>query len=238
MLLDKYPLKEIFDDTGCFPAGEWLRAFCKGMVERGYSKRITFGCNMIPGALSGELYDAMAEANFKFVLFGLESASQSTLRRINKCPKADDIENSLRMARDAGLRSHVTCMVGYPWETREEARETISMARRLFDRGDIETLQATVVIPYPGTPLFNECRENGWLKTEDWDRYDMREPVMKTEMGDEEILAMTRGLYSSFLTPKFIMRQISRIRSWDDVKFYARAGVRVLGHLLDFSERN
>jgi anaerobic magnesium-protoporphyrin IX monomethyl ester cyclase len=125
-------------------------------------------------------------------------------------------------------------MVGYPWETEAQARATVNMTRSLFDKGYIDTLQATVVIPYPGTPLFKECREKGWLKTEDWDRYDMREPVMKTEMPDETIMALTREIYRSFITPRFIWRKLLSIRSFADVLFYWRAGLRVLGHLLDF----
>jgi radical SAM superfamily enzyme YgiQ (UPF0313 family) len=138
------------------------------------------------------------------------------------------------MAKQAGLEPHVTCMVGYPWETRAQAAETIRLTRSLFDRGDIDSLQATIVIPYPGTPLFEECRTHGWLKTEDWDRYDMREPVMRTAMSDLELLAMTRGIYRSFLTPRFLWRKLRAIRRWEDVRFYWRAARRVLGHLLDF----
>lgn len=234
LILDRYPVKEIFDDSGCFPAGKWLRTFCEGFCDRGYHTRVVFGCNMIPGVLDQSLYDLMAKANFRFVLFGLESASEATLKRINKCGKARDIEDSMRMAKKAGLEPHVTCMVGYPWESREEAQATIDLTRSLFDKGYIDTLQATVVIPYPGTPLFRECREKGWLFTEDWDRYDMREPVMKTEMSNEDLLALTRGIYKSFITPRFIMRKIMAIRSWSDIRYYWRAGMRVIGHLLDF----
>ena len=236
-ILDRYPIKEIFDDSGTFPAGKWLNEFCEGVIARGYHKRVVLGCNMIPGVLSQEQYDLMARASFRFVLFGLESANQNTLERIRKCGKARDIETSMRMAKKAGLEPHVTCMVGYPWESREEARQTIELTRSLFDKGYIDTLQATVVIPYPGTPLFKECRENGWLKTEDWDRYDMREPVMKTSMTDDEIRRLTRGIYKSFLTPRFVLKKVLSIRSWQDVRFYWRAGLRVLGHLMDFSRR-
>jgi anaerobic magnesium-protoporphyrin IX monomethyl ester cyclase len=233
-ILARYPVREIFDDTGCFPAGRWLRTFCEGVMARGYHKRVVLGCNMIPGVLSQDLYDLMGAANFRFVLFGLESANQATLDRINKCGKSRDIAQSMHMAKRAGLEPHVTCMVGYPWETRAQAQATIDLTRALFDKGDIDTLQATVVIPYPGTPLFAECREKGWLKTEDWDRYAMREPVMKTPMADAEIMALTRGIYRSFLTPRFLLRKARSIRSWRDLVFYARAGARVLGHLLDF----
>lgn len=236
-VLDRYPVREIFDDSGSFPAGKWLRAFCEGMIARGYHRRVVMGCNMIPGVLNQEIYDLMARANFRFVLFGLESANQATLERIRKCGRARDIENSMKMAKQAGLEPHVTCMVGYPWETKEQAEATINLTRSLFDKGHIDTLQATIVIPYPGTPLFRECRKNGWLKTEDWDRYDMREPIMKTGMSDEEILDLTRGIYKSFLTPRFILRKILAIRRWEDVRYYWRAGLRFFGHLMDFRKR-
>lgn len=233
-IIEKYGVKEIFDDSGCFPAGAWLRTFCEGMIARGYHKRVVMGCNMIPGVLSQALYDLMAKAGFRFVLFGLESASEKTLDRINKCPAAKAIADSMRMAHRAGLRPHVTCMIGYPWETLDEAKATVAMTRSLFDKGWIDTLQGTIVIPYPGTPLFAECKEQGWLRTEDWDRYDMREPIMKNDIPDAEILSLIRGLYTSFLTPKFILRQIAAIRKPSDVAFLWRAGMRVLGHLLDF----
>lgn len=233
-LIEHCGVKEIFDDSGCFPAGAWLREFCEGMVARGYHRKVRLGCNMIPGVLDADLYRAMAKAGFRFVLFGLESAQVETLRRINKCPKAKDIEDSMRLAHEAGLRPHVTCMIGYPWETADDARRTIALTRSLFDRGWIDTLQGTIVIPYPGTPLFRECRENGWLRTEDWDRYDMREPIMKCPVPDEELRKLVRGLYESFLTPRFIVRQLLSIRSWADLAFLGKAGLRVLGHLLDF----
>lgn len=236
-LIEEYSVREIFDDTGCFPAGKWLRSFCEGVVERGYHKQVVLGCNMIPGVLTQDLYDLMANANFRFVLFGLESADQDTLERIHKCGKAGEIEDSMRMAKSAGLEPHVTCMVGYPWETKEQARATVNLTRRLFHKGYIDSLQATIVIPYPGTPLFKECDEKGWLRTKDWDRYDMREPIMQTSMSDEEIFRLTRGIYKSFLTPRFLLRKLRGIRSWRDVVFYVRAGARVLGHLFDFSDK-
>ena len=233
-LVERRGVREIFDDSGCFPTGAWLREFCEGMVSSGLASHVTLGCNMIPGALDAEQYRLMARAGFKFVLFGLESAQHATLERINKCPLAKNVEESMRLAHEAGLRPHVTCMIGYPWETADDARRTIALTRSLFDRGWIDTLQATIVIPYPGTPLFRECRKNGWLRTEDWDRYDMREPVMRCPIPDDELRALVRGLYASFATPRFVWRQLCSVRSVSDVAFLARAAMRVMGHLLDF----
>ncbi|MDD2707586.1 MAG: radical SAM protein [Verrucomicrobiae bacterium] len=228
-------VREIFDDTGTFPTGGWLSEFCAGMVQRGYHRKVMIGCNMIPGVLKEADYERMAKAGFRFLLFGLESAIQTTLDRVHKLGQADEIGESMRMAKNAGLMPHVTCMVGYPWETREDARRTIEFTRRLFDQGYIDTLQATIVIPYPGTPLFKECKENGWLRSENWDDFDMRSPIMKCPIPDEELLAMTRGIYTSFLTPRFIWRQIAAVRNLEDAAYLARGGMRLVGHLLDFN---
>ena len=111
------------------------------------------------------------------------------------------------------------------------------MTKRMFDKGSIDTLQGTIVMPYPGTPLFKECEENGWLRTRDWERYDMREPIMKCDIPDEELFSLIRGLYTSFISPRFIWRQIISIRNWRDFAFLWRAGLRVLGHLLDFKAK-
>jgi len=228
-------IREVFDDTGTFPTGGWLNEFCNEIIKRGYNKKITLGSNMIPGVLSQEDYDLMGRANFRFMLFGLESANQSTLDRIHKLGQADRLEDSMRMAKQAGLMPHVTCMIGYPWESKEEAQCTIDLTRSLFDKGYIDTLQATICMPYPGTPLFKECKEKGWLRTEDWDDYGMRDPIMKCPIPDKELLEMTRGIYNSFITPRFIWNQLKSVRGLEDVKYLIRGGMRVMGHLADFN---
>lgn len=228
-------VREVFDDTGTFPAGGWLKDFCNEVIRRGYPKKIVLGCNMIPGVLSQEEYDLMGKANFRFVLYGLESANQSTLDRIHKLGEVGKLEESMRMAKKGGLMPHVTCMVGYPWESREDAQRTIDLTRDLFNKGYIDTLQATICMPYPGTPLFKECKEKGWLRTEDWDDYGMRDPVMKCPIPHEDLLEMTRGIYSSFVTPRFIWRQVASVRSFEDFRYLVRGGMRVLGHLADFN---
>jgi radical SAM superfamily enzyme YgiQ (UPF0313 family) len=185
-------------------------------------------------------YQLMARAGFRFLLYGLESASQETVDKLNKGIKVGEIEKELKIARQANqeagghLEPHVTCMVGYPWETKKQAEKTIGMTRDLFDKGLIDTLQATIVIPYPGTALFAECEKGNWLKTKDWNDYDMSRPVMKTPMKDEEILELTQGLYKSFMTPKFLVRKVLSVREIDDLKFFWRAGKAVFGHLADF----
>jgi radical SAM superfamily enzyme YgiQ (UPF0313 family) len=128
-------------------------------------------------------------------------------------------------------------MMGYPWEDKADSQRTVDLTHRLFSKGYVDTLQGTIVVPYPGTPLYKLCKEKGWLKTEDWDRYDMRESVMINPVSDEEIRAFTQDLYKSFMSPQFITRKLLSIRSLDDMKFFTIAGKKFAGHLLDFKKK-
>ena len=125
-------------------------------------------------------------------------------------------------------------MVGYPWENKEDAEATIAFARRMFTKGCLDTLQATIVVPYPGTPLFQEARENSWLLTENWDEYDMKQSVWKSQVTNEDVMGYTQGLYRAALSPAFIFRKLTSARSLDDLKFLFRAGGKLFGHLADF----
>ena len=235
-------IREYFDDTGTFPIGQWLHECCERLMKFNHGKRhgcgrITIGCNMRPGALTQAEYELMGRAGFRFILYGLESANHATLVKINKGQREDDMLKTAQMAKRAGLEPHVTCMVGYPWETKEQALKTIRLTQDLFARGWIDTLQATICMPYPGTALFKQCQEHGWLRTTDWTDYGMDRPVMTCPMSDEEVLAMTRGIYKSFVTPKFVLRKLVSVRTRDDLKFLARGARLLAGHLLDFSGR-
>lgn len=236
-IVDNYPIKEIFDDAGTFMIGKPLRDFCQMMIDSGYNKKVVYGCNMRLNALKQPDYDIMGKANFRFILYGMESGNQKTLDKLDKGMKVEQIKEGVRMAKQGGLDPHLTIMLGYPWEDYEDAERTINLAKECFDAGYVDTLQATITIPYPGTPLWRECREKGWLLSEDYEDYDMRRPVMKTSLTEQDVLKLTQKLYSSFMTPKFMLRKISEIRTWDDIKFLAMAGWRFLGHLKDFSPK-
>lgn len=227
-------VREIFDDSGCFPKGEWLEDFCRGVINKRYHKKVVLGCNMRCGALTREQWKLMERANFRFILIGLESIVQSTLDRLNKGIRVAQIEETIRMAKEAGLEPHVTTMVGYPWETSKDSQQTINFARRLFEKGYIDTLQATIVVPYPGTPMFEDAKKNGWLTSENWGDYDMKQSVWKSPVNNADVLRFTQGLYKAALSPAFIARKVLSIRSVDDIKFLARAGAKVFAHIADF----
>lgn len=235
-LVNNYKVKEIMDDSGSFPVGDWLREFCEEIIKRGYQKKIRINCNMrFNSGLTQKDYDLMGRAGFRFILYGLESANQETLDKLNKNLKVEQIEPALRAAKKAGLKPHVTVMVGYPWEKEKEIKKTVNFVKGLFEKELVDTMQATVVIPYPGTPLFEECKKKKLLKTLDWEKYDMREPVMMAGISDEKLMSAVRELYSSSIWNKtFIINTLKQLKNFDGIKYVSFQGFKYLGKLVEF----
>jgi len=237
ILIERYGMREIFDDTGTFPTGGWMDRFCRGMIDRGYHQKTLLDCNMRFDWLRQANTDLMKEAGFRLMKLGLESASQETVDRLDKGTNTEDIYESLKKAKASGLEIHLTIMFGYPWETRQDAKRTLEMAKDLFESGLADTLQGTIVIPYPGTPLYKQAVENNWLTVdpEDYDQFDMSRPIFRMpDMSAEEATGFVNQLYLHFLRPRYLWQQVKKVRGPQDAVYLMRGVKPLIGHLRDF----
>ena len=129
----------------------------------------------------------------------------------------------------------------YPWETKQDALNTVNLAKYLMREGLADTLQGTVTIPYPGTPLYDQAVENGWLRVPpgDWERYGMTEPVLNIPQGmtPDELMQLSGAIYSGVIHPKFAWKVIRDIKSIDDIAYIYRSARALFGHLFDFKGR-
>lgn len=235
MLVEKFGIKELMDDSGSLPVGKWLETFCEEIIRRGLNRRLRIDCNMRFGRLTLDDYKLMRKAGFRLVLFGVESANQTTLDRFVKALKVEDVEKGAKWASEAGLDVHLTFMFGHAWEGPEEIANTVKLARSLLAKGYASTLQCTLTIPYPGTPLFKELEASGGLNTLDWDEYDMRRAITKTPLASEdEIKCAIQEVYRGFLQPRALWHRLTSTRTLFDFGFYYRGLRSLIGHLSDF----
>ena len=234
-LIERYGVREIMDDSGSFPVGPWLRTFCEEIIRRGYQKKLRIDCNMRFGRLAFEDYKLMRRAGFRLILFGVESANQSTLDRFVKALKVEDVEKGAEWAHKAGLDVHLTFMFGHAWEGPDEIANTVRLARKMLAKGWASTLQCTITIPYPGTPLFRELDASDGLTTRDWDEYDMRRQITKTPLvSEDEIKCAVQHVYRGFLQPEALLRRLFSTTTLFDLSFYYRGVRSLIGHLADF----
>ncbi len=115
-----------------------------------------------------ELLLKMKRAGCFRIFYGVESGDPETLDRVNKHLDLDRAERVLKWTREAGIKSIVGFMWGFPWDSPAGVRQSISYLRRIAPFTD-EFNPLGILIPVPGTRIYNEyktsCRlKNWWLE--------------------------------------------------------------------------
>lgn len=241
-LIEKYGVKEIFDDSGVWYRGKEAREFAQGIIDRGLHKKgCYFGINTRFEYLDEDTIRLMGEANFRFVLLGYEAADDETLQRLNKGYQLQHVENCLKWLTKYGMHPHLTIMVGYYWQTQEMLDRTVSEVKRLMFSGLARTLQVTLCTPLDYTPYHKECIEKDMLLTSDYNDFDMSKLIVKTPIPHDQYYKAVREMYGIAFNPKFMLRQVAflfngRKRDWQFIFIYGvRAIRRVRQHIFNLT---
>lgn len=194
MLTTKYGIKEIsfYDDTFTVYPRNVIR-MCELLVEK--KVNITWSAFARTDTVSPELLAAMKKAGCHQLLFGIESRNEQILKNIKKDISLEKTRAALRMTREAKIAARCAFMFGNPGETIETMNQTIEYAIEL----DPDIAMFNITVPYPGTEMFTWAKMNGYLLSEDWDDFDLSEPIMVLPtVTNEEIAAKYREGYRRF----------------------------------------
>lgn len=137
---------------------------------------VSFLCNTRTNLFNKEIANSLKKMRCNIVFFGFESGVQKTLDFLNKGIKITDSIKAVENARDAGLTIIGNFIIGVPGETKENINQTISFARKL----DIDFPSFTILMPFPGTPIYDYAVRNNLLLTKNWSKYAGSSIVMKT----------------------------------------------------------
>ncbi len=101
------------------------------------------------------LLEAMKAANCSLLNYGVESANDETLRRINKGYTSADAYEVVRLTGEVGIEMSVNIMCGFPWETPRSVKRNMGFIRATQPFVSHFQLHGAV-IPYPDTPMYEE----------------------------------------------------------------------------------
>ncbi len=139
-----------------------------------------------------ELVELMAEAGCFAVYIGFESINPKTLALYNKGQGIEDIDNAIKLLKKHSINIHGMFVLGSDTDDLQTIRNTGKYAKRL----DIDSIQFMMLTPLPGTPVFEELKDQGRLLHTDWSKYDAHhavfEPTLMTsfELHIETLKAM------------------------------------------------
>lgn len=131
----------------------------------------TAECN--PGALTAEFAAALRNSGCTRISMGMQAAQESLLRRLGRIHTLSDVERSVCLAREYGIRNlNLDLMLGLPGQSLRDMRETLETAAGIGP----DHLSCYALIPEEGTPLSDQLRQGRLtLPGEDADRemYDL-----------------------------------------------------------------
>ena len=233
----KYGHDEIYFDDDTFTIDrQRVMDICRLINERGLEKEVEWIAQCRVDTVDREMLEAMKAANCGYILFGVESGSPKMLKKMKKGITLDKVRHAFKLARDVGIKTQAFFLFGMPGETQETIRETIEFAKEI----NASSTQFAVAIPHPGTALYEECRANGWLTSEDWVDYTAESSLIETPWltAEEVEEARIRAYRQYYYRPGFIVGEALRIRRVADIKRLARGANSVRSRIRFFSQAN
>jgi hopanoid biosynthesis associated radical SAM protein HpnJ len=157
-----------------------------------------------------ETLKTMREAGLRHVVVGYETGNEQILRNIKKGVTREQAIEFTRNCKKLGLSVHGAFIMGLPGESRETIRETIEFAKRL----DLNSIQASLASPYPGTEFYDICKREGWISSESFldDTGHQTCVIGYPHLSNQEIFDAVELFYNKFyFRPRFIARSIMRM---------------------------
>ena len=232
--VNRYGVDEVyFDDDSMALDKQRMLAICRMIVDRKLSFEWISQCRV--SSMDEEVLRAMKAAGCRYIRFGVESGSPKMLKIMKKGITPEQVTEAFRLARKVGIRTQAFFLFGVPGENRETIRETIDFAKRI----NADSAQFAVVIPHPGTELFSTSREQGYLHYDRWEDFSSCVGMIETpELSLAEVEAARIRAYKEFyFRPRYILRTLLGIKSWEDFKSVVKSALSIVSRIGFFGKK-
>ncbi len=161
--IDKYKITNFdFYDLTAIVRKDWIIKFCQKIIKKNWNITWQMPSGTRSEALDDETLGLMILSGQKHISYAPESASKTTLIKIKKKIKIENMKKSIRSALSKGMSVKLNLMLGFPDETHKEMLETLKFVMDAAFMGVSDVYLASFS-PYPGSELFDQMYENGQI---------------------------------------------------------------------------
>src|SRR6202789_4503443 len=158
---------------------------------------VTWSCNA-KANVPRESLKILKDGGLRLLLVGYESGDQQILYNIKKGMRIEVAERFTKDCHDLGIAIHGTFILGLPGETTETIQKTVKWATKI----NPHTIQVSLAAPYPGTFLYDQAVENGWLDAQNAELIDdsgvQIAPLSYPHLSHTEIFDSVEVFYKRF----------------------------------------
>ena len=177
-----------YDDNFCLKPRR-VAEICDLVVERNLHTKVNLAvqtrADNVVNQGGEDLVRQMAESGFTHIGFGLETGSQRLADLIRKDETVEVHLEAARICKKYGISVAFMMIFGLPTETNEDRLKS----HKVVSSAGLKATKYNNLIPYPGTPLWNELKDSGRVvKTKNWRNFN-------------SVLAMTTSIFDTTPLP-------------------------------------
>ncbi len=218
----------IYDDTFTVRKDR-VHEICDEIIERKID--FTWDVRAHVNTVNVDLLKHMNEAGCDRIHYGVESGNDRMMREIRKNTNVERVKKAFKATKAVGMETLAYFIIGQQTETAEDINDSIVLAKALKPN----YVHFTVFCPYPGTEVYTNGLEGGFIKEDVWAKFaeDPKEgyelPVWEENFTRTELREMLVKCYKSFyLRPGYIAQSAMRVRGFGEFKRKLRAGLSVV----------
>ncbi|HWX09766.1 MAG TPA: radical SAM protein [Gaiellaceae bacterium] len=162
-------------------------------------------------AEDAELARLAGESGCVGVFCGLESFSEASLSGVRKSfNRVGDYKRKLRVLHDNGISVTAGIVFGFDEDTPDIFDISVEAAEDIA----LDGASIGLLIPYPGTPVYERLNRDGRIVTRDWSLYDGEHVVFRPRrMTPEQLDRGMRRARKDFYSLRSMVTRLSRSRT-------------------------
>lgn len=223
--VEKYNIRNFLFWSDIFNLDKkWTMDLCQAIIDSGL--KITWSANTRADTADLEMAKMMYKSGCRLVSIGVESGSQEMLEKMGKKITLNDVRRTVKVFKQAKIRIYNYFVIGLPWETEETVEETIRFAIEL----NSDFISFYTATPLPGSRFYDYAKDHNLFDKETSFESAYFYPAVNTHyLTKERVFELHKlAIKRFYLRPLYILKMLSRIRSFAEIRNYFVAGMNVL----------
>jgi anaerobic magnesium-protoporphyrin IX monomethyl ester cyclase len=197
LLVNTYGVRHIkFADEMFVLNQRHVVGICDLLIERGYDLNIWAYARV--DTVKDNMLDKLKRAGFSWLALGIEAADDRVLTDVDKRYEVDEVYDTVRRIKDAGISIIGNYIFGLPEDTPDTMQRTLDLALDL----NCEFANFYSAMAYPGSPLYEEAIRRGWRLPDTWSGYSQHSvdtlPLPTRHITAGEVLAFRDRAFDTY----------------------------------------